>query len=406
MKHSNKVLYFALVVSLLIHIVFIVNGHITHAIESIEPTQLKPIELTLQEYTLDEQTPTIQTADTQTIEQQEQTQIARQQQENQVILVQSQTKKETPQNKTTVDAAQANTKKGNLNLTGAIRGPLTPKDPKNNAQQRTASDTIVSEENKSASEPQAISEPVTNTDSNQDTQEEKAPTNTEQKSILITEKDIAQNKGVIAPKGNEKITFPRSAQIKYTGPVPGEMNFQRSGSDYTITAKLKVPFKNFQFKAVGSITDGRFKPNRYTDTRGGKLYAYANFDYEKKLITYGKDGEEKTSPLDENALDIFSAAWQLALNSGTSSPLQITNGKSVRTYTPSQLGGVGREYNQGEGKLRIKVFTIPNDKKIEYGLAADFGNIPAYINFEGYILDPVGIKLDGQEYWKAVQRVK
>ncbi len=158
-----------------------------------------------------------------------------------------------------------------------------------------------------------------------------------------------------------------------------------------------------EFTSKGRIEKNKLLPESFTDIRGGKLYAYANFNYKNNTITYGKAGEACTTKMTENPLDLFSAAWQLAMNKGQGeTQLQITSGKGVKIYT---IQSQTIEYQQGEGKFRMKKFSLPEDKK-GFGLAVDFGYIPAIITYDGYEIYIDGIELDGENYWQAINKAK
>ena len=225
----------------------------------------------------------------------------------------------------------------------------------------------------------------------------------------ITPKEIKEAGGRIQPRDGQTVPFPkRSADIRYKGLVTGSMSFRRSGNNnYTITATVNVPFNKMVFVSKGSIEGNTFKPTSYTDTRGGKLYASAKFDYNNQTITYGRVGEdEKEVAMESNPLDIFSTAWQLALNQGKiNGPMQVTTGKGeIKTYSAGNISSQFSDYEQGEGKIRTRKLTIPAGKKTYYGLATDFGYFPAAIAFDGYELYVDSFTLDDVDYWKAINK--
>ena len=229
----------------------------------------------------------------------------------------------------------------------------------------------------------------------------KTDTGKSKKGVQITTEDIKANAGRITPQEGVVVPFPQQAELRYKGLVPGTMTFNRIGNKYTIRAIIKVPFRQMEFVSKGRIEGNRLLPEIFTDTRKGKLYAQAVFDYENGLITYGKAGETKTEEMGDNPLDLFSAAWQLAMNKGRgSSKLQVTSGKGVKIYT---IKSQTVDYQQGEGKLAMQKFTIPDDNK-GFGLAVDFAYVPASITYDGYEIYIDGIKLDGIDYWQAINR--
>ncbi|WP_434776997.1 hypothetical protein [Neisseria sp. Ec49-e6-T10] len=209
----------------------------------------------------------------------------------------------------------------------------------------------------------------------------------------------------VAQKANQPTPYPQTILLKYQGIIPGEMYFEQNGTTYTILTTLQIPFKIFTFKTEGKIINNQLVPLVYTDTRGGQLYAQAEFDYEKKHIIYGKSNQEKLIvPMQENALDIFSLPWQLALSNGQlNASVQITNGKSVSIYPLDQMSISSKMYQVSPKNLHLKLFSTTNNKHIEYGLATDLYNVPAYISFEGYTLYPERIIVNAQQYWQSSQ---
>ena len=84
--------------------------------------------------------------------------------------------------------------------------------------------------------------------------------------------------------------LPQSATLKYSGSygIPATMTFTRSGNQYTIVSRIKVPMYSIRFESGGTISGNTLRPKYYKDVRGGKLYAEAKFS--GNSITYGKAG--------------------------------------------------------------------------------------------------------------------
>ncbi len=106
------------------------------------------------------------------------------------------------------------------------------------------------------------------------------------------------------------------------------MTFTRSGNQYTIVSRIKVPMYSIRFESGGTISGNTLRPKYYKDVRGGKLYAEAKFS--GNSITYGKVGSSETAKTGGTTLDLFTLAWQLAANDARlPSGLTITNGKKL-----------------------------------------------------------------------------
>lgn len=237
------------------------------------------------------------------------------------------------------------------------------------------------------------------------------------------EKPIVAKKDsdVIAPNQESRPLFPHDAQLRYEGPysITGDMEFHRDKDSYRIDATFNVPFNKMKFHSEGKIQDNRLIPLLYTDTRKNKIYASAEFDYEKGEIIYGKGERNQIHKLDGvEAHDFFSWAWQTAIDGKIGRELYLTSGKKI--YRQDKVEDVELEeilYDTGEGKLRIVTQYIDRKNKdeslkdtINYGFAKDFAQIPALImmNIDGkdYEMHVIGINLDGHNYWQAKRQVR
>ena len=130
--------------------------------------------------------------------------------------------------------------------------------------------------------------------------------------------------------------LPQSATLKYSGSygIPATMTFTRSGNQYTIVSRIKVPLYHIRFESGGSISGNTIRPSYYKDVRDGKTYAEAKF--RGNQVTYGKTGELQTETVGGNISDLFTLAWQLAANDAKlPARLSITNGK--KNLSPSAV---------------------------------------------------------------------
>lgn len=187
-----------------------------------------------------------------------------------------------------------------------------------------------------------------------------------------------------APFAAAETAFPQNAELHYVGPygVPAVMTFSQNGGRYTVNADINVPLYKMRFSSSGGISGKRMQPSRYTDSRHGRPYAGATFDYGARTITYGKTGQTESQPLSGPTFDLFTLAWQLALNNGQlPANLHITNGKRVypvrgMTRLPSA------RYNINGASIPVDRFRVQRgDDTIEYSFAPDFANIPARIKY-------------------------
>lgn len=195
--------------------------------------------------------------------------------------------------------------------------------------------------------------------------------------------------------------LPQSATLKYSGSygIPATMTFTRSGNQYTIVSRIKVPMYSIRFESGGTISGNTLRPKYYKDVRGGKLYAEAKFS--GNSITYGKAGSSETAKTGGTTLDLFTLAWQLAANDARlPSGLNITNGKKL--YPVNGMTKVGSEnYKIGGGTTTVNKYRVKRgDDTVTYSFAPAFNNIPAEINYtddgKTYDLKLTSVIIDGK----------
>ena len=205
-----------------------------------------------------------------------------------------------------------------------------------------------------------------------------------------------------APAAAAETAFPKNAELHYIGPygVPAVMTFNQNGGRYNVNADINVPLYKMRFSSNGSISGNRLQPARYSDTRKGRAYAGATFDYGSKTITYGKTGQTESQPISGPTFDLFTLAWQLALNNGQlPANLHITNGKRVYPVRGMTRLPPAR-YNINGASIAVNRFRVQRgDDTIEYSFAPDFANIPALIKYtddgKTYALKLRSGKIDG-----------
>ena len=195
--------------------------------------------------------------------------------------------------------------------------------------------------------------------------------------------------------------IPDQATLQFRGSygIPATMTFTRSGNQYTIVSRIKVPMYSIRFESGGTISGNTLRPKYYKDVRGGKLYAEAKFS--GNSITYGKAGSSETAKSSGTTLDLFTLAWQLAANDAhLPSGLNITNGKKL--YPVSGMTKVGSEnYKIGGGTTTVNKYRVKRgDDTVTYSFAPAFNNIPAEIKYtddgKTYDLKLTSVTIDGK----------
>lgn len=396
MKHSSKIIYATLFISIAIHVWLLLSSSM-FAPKTATETELKPVTVTLQQYTLEE--PPLPKK-----EEVQETQVDKADNQPKPI-----TKEETPVKTKAQSKGESNT------VSGLAVKPIKPKGPSSDISKlnkkpidQPASENSDTKSNNSDNGNNKDTEPV----DDDGVTKQAANSQDQAKSNKLSLQDIENNNGIIAPKGNQKPSFPKVAVLRYQGPgsITGTMNFNRGGGKYNINAQFNIPFYKVELSSNGRLADGQFAPEKFTDKRKGKLYSQAIFDYENNKVQYGKaSGDAKEEDMSGIPQDYLSLAWQMALNGGKlNKPTQVTSGKTLYirdNFTPEGE----KELDTNEGKIKVQVFRInKGDDGIEFAFAPDFANIPAqivlYRDGKKDTLNLIGITLDGVDYWQAIRR--
>lgn len=112
--------------------------------------------------------------------------------------------------------------------------------------------------------------------------------------------------------------------------MPAEVHFKNSTSDYSVNAKINVPFYRIQFFSKGIKTANQFKMLDYKDLRNDKLYSMSKIN--NNQLTYGKvkkENKTKTRKVKYPVFDLFTMAYQLSYFDKLPKNFYITNGKKI-----------------------------------------------------------------------------
>lgn len=178
--------------------------------------------------------------------------------------------------------------------------------------------------------------------------------------------------------------LPTHIELTFKGPygVPASMSFKYTDKTYAFSAEVKIPFNTITFTAEGLVHHSLLKPLKYRDIRKNSIYAYADYDYDKKQITYGKGQSKNTATIKEPSQDIFTLAWQMAINQGNiEGTIQTTNGKKIYQREPFKKQGTLSLYVNKKKYTAQHFITGSGDDRVEVGLISDLYSIPALIAF-------------------------
>lgn len=179
-------------------------------------------------------------------------------------------------------------------------------------------------------------------------------------------------------------TLPNRVKLNFVGPfqVPATMTFVHGNGKYSLDTTVSIPFKNMHFTSKGLLENNRLITQSFSDTRGGKPYASAQFDTQKRSITYGRNGQALAAEMTALAQDFFTTAWQATLNKAPlTEKIQTTNGKKVYERPPFEKAGTTEGYINGK-KVPVTLYVSgEGDDRVELGLSPDNLYLPALIAY-------------------------
>ncbi len=120
--------------------------------------------------------------------------------------------------------------------------------------------------------------------------------------------------------------------IKYSSNylMPAYVHFKNDDKNYSVKAKINVPFYKIVFSSKGTKRTEHFNMVKYKDLRNGKPYSISEIKGNK--ITYGriKAGRSlEIKTLNLPVFDLFTMAYQLSYFDKLPKSFYITNGKKI-----------------------------------------------------------------------------
>ncbi|HEY9103861.1 DUF3108 domain-containing protein [Chitinimonas sp.] len=209
-------------------------------------------------------------------------------------------------------------------------------------------------------------------------------------------------------------SFPRSIDISYIvkGLVLAEHRWRLEGKQYRIRTQGSLFGKAFDMQTEGEVSSSGLRPHRFVEYRDQKLQPKyeVDFNWDAHKVLAGEPGQQKEFALEEGAQDLFSAAYQFALQ-GNRLPtfnMQVVTGRN--SYQVGfELKGEAELVLSGQ-KVNTLVLAGAHDKRrFEFYLAPDWHNLPVRIRYQDgeQTIDLVAVQvaLDGKTTLKRAERV-
>ncbi|AOY01298.1 DUF3108 domain-containing protein [Jeongeupia sp. USM3] len=182
--------------------------------------------------------------------------------------------------------------------------------------------------------------------------------------------------------GKQARAFPKNVEITYVyGVFPVRMTWQVEQGDYRLKLAGALFGRTRVIESEGKVGRHGVVPQRFSDHKDGKLLNEANFDWDAKTVTLNDKGKLKTEEISPGDQDLFSAAFQFALQ-----------GAKMKNFTFAMVSG-RKLYPEvtfeirGETTLRLgdqKVDAILlhgdfEDRSFDFWLAPQWNNMPVRI---------------------------
>ncbi|WP_432722431.1 DUF3108 domain-containing protein [Jeongeupia wiesaeckerbachi] len=204
------------------------------------------------------------------------------------------------------------------------------------------------------------------------------------KPVAATPAEATRTTQASAPAGlgKQAKAFPKNVQITYVyGVFPVRMTWQVDQGDYRLKLAGSLFGRSRLIESVGIVGKQGVVPTRFSDYKDDKLLNEANFDWDAGTVTLNDKGNLKTEPLSPGDQDLFSAAFQFALQ-----------GAKMKNFTFSMLSGRKRYPEvtfeiRGETTLRlgdqhVDVILLHGefeDRSFDFWLAPQWNNMPVRI---------------------------
>jgi len=167
---------------------------------------------------------------------------------------------------------------------------------------------------------------------------------------------------------------------------------ETNGKSYSIVSQTHptgiaalIPKAKIRRESRGMITSQGLRPQQFLDQRGREQPAVAKFDWEKKLVTFEREGNTQSEALPNIVHDRLSVAYSFAFRQPPDQDFQffMTDGKRLSEY---RYVLVGREIlNTPMGEVQTVHWTKQREKETDRGadlwLATDQYFLPVRIVF-------------------------
>lgn len=207
--------------------------------------------------------------------------------------------------------------------------------------------------------------------------------------------------------------FPRSVDIDYVafGIVEAEHRWRAKGKRYEISTRIKLEER--ELRSVGEIGRYGLRPALFSDKRDSRPQptSQAQFDWGSKTVRLGEPGKQIELALEEGAQDMFSAAYQFALQGDQlpSFTMQVLSGR--HSYqVPFEIKGETELKLSNQSVTALVLAGSHKQRRFEFYLAPGWHNLPVRIRMSDgdRVIDlrALQIRIDGELVLAQPQRLQ
>jgi Protein of unknown function (DUF3108) len=174
-------------------------------------------------------------------------------------------------------------------------------------------------------------------------------------------------------------TYPAEVEITYAyGIFPIRMSWQAVNGHYSLRLRGALFSKSRAFVSDGEVGQKGVIPHRFADYRDEKLINEAVFNWDDKQVTIKDGGSSKVEALKAGDQDIFSAAFQLALQGSRMKDFTFTvaSGRKIYKDVPFEISG---QASLRLGDKQIEAILLRGrfeDRTFDFWLAPQWHNMP------------------------------
>ncbi|MCX7204685.1 MAG: DUF3108 domain-containing protein [Proteobacteria bacterium] len=176
-----------------------------------------------------------------------------------------------------------------------------------------------------------------------------------------------------------ELSYPAAVEITYAyGIFPIRMSWKAENGQYSLKLRGALFSKSRSFVSDGEVGQKGVIPHRFADYRDGKLVNEAVFNWDDKQVSIKDGGTIKVEELKAGDQDIFSAAFQLALQGSRMKDFTFTvaSGRKIYKDVPFEISG---QASLRLGDKQIEAILLRGrfeDRTFDFWLAPQWHNMP------------------------------